>query len=1221
MGKEKEEEVLVEPTEELRCKKNDGKSWRCHHWRIHDKSFCEKHYFQYLKSMDKHKKNQGGGLKNAKPQKGKRVVSKMSHDNDSQEEEEEQEVIPQKKSRSGSGNSVGKSEMVRGFSSGRKIMKKTRAREKCEEEEEEEEEQKNNMKRVKLREESENNLLNLERRDAKDKVFMNEKKRVKVEKDSEEEGEESLSKKGSKDGFEGMLSDRKARNREKLKRMIQVEEDEDKERRKSGTKNGLVDGRGRITSNGKEYGYQMCHQCQISGRRVVSCRKCKRKRFCGPCIKRWYPHISEEAIAECCPFCQGICNCKACLRRNDNIMDSESLEMATNRDERIKRLKHLIQILYPFLKQFDHEQQLEKEAESKIQGLSLTELEVPLADCSMDERVYCNNCKTSIVDFHRSCPKCSYDLCLTCCREIRDNCFQDGGDEMLEQHIDEEKSHLQGEALCLPSYGEEPSNVCPDSCSNDARRPMHVWRAKKNGVIPCPPKDRDGCGHDCLQLKCIFPQYWVSDLRTEVERLVKIHKLGNMPGVPEQCTSCFKSNCEIDSCDVKLRKAASREDSSDNCLYCPAATDIKCGDLEHFQRHWFKGEPVIVREVLELTSGLSWEPMVMWRALREVTYTGSSHLAETAIDCLDWCEVEINIHKFFKGYSEGRAHRNSWPEMLKLKDWPPSTLFEERLPRHGAEFISALPYKEYTHPRSGILNVASKFPKEMLKPDLGPKTYIAYGFAEELGRGDSVTKLHCDMSDAINVLTHTAEVTLYSQQLAKIEKLKRKHAAEDERELFGTMQKDDLEVEKCPSKWEGNSRSEPEMVSCLEGPPSQNSMLESDESCRMPEHADPSYNGIIEENVDAVASNVKHNSSQAGAVTGDQNLSANNDKTNYPGKVTVPGEEVPMISSLVSPDCLKGEEDMKNLSTVNKANMLSIDPKKEDCSLVTIMKTEEAQKEDSISSVTQRKSGEIIRIISDRTDENPATSSDKKADIDVGEATEPKEGKVSAHRQKKVVNFMENVDLKSESSLMSSELQKEGKGQIEEVKEGDNMFSNERALKKQDDGSVSPVVGSTNELGGTELTEGGALWDIFRRQDVPKLHEYLRKHFREFRHINCSPVEQVVHPIHDQVFYLTSHHKRKLREEFGIEPWTFVQKLGEAVIIPAGCPHQVRNLKSCIKVALDFVSPENIQECIRLTEEFRHLPSSHKAKEDKLEIFLQPDDLAINSLKLQMGEN
>lgn len=43
-------------------------------------------------------------------------------------------------------------------------------------------------------------------------------------------------------------------------------------------------------------------------------------------------------------------------------------------------------------------------------------------------------------------------------------------------------------------------------------------------------------------------------------------------------------------------------------------------------------------------------------------------------------------------------------------------------------------------------------------------------------------------------------------------------------------------------------------------------------------------------------------------------------------------------------------------------------------------------------------------------------------------------------------------------------------------------------------------------------------------------------------------------------------------------------------------------LQSCIKVALDFVSPENLPECIRLTEEFRLLPPNHRAKEDKLEV-------------------
>ncbi|KAI7746875.1 hypothetical protein M8C21_018036 [Ambrosia artemisiifolia] len=43
-------------------------------------------------------------------------------------------------------------------------------------------------------------------------------------------------------------------------------------------------------------------------------------------------------------------------------------------------------------------------------------------------------------------------------------------------------------------------------------------------------------------------------------------------------------------------------------------------------------------------------------------------------------------------------------------------------------------------------------------------------------------------------------------------------------------------------------------------------------------------------------------------------------------------------------------------------------------------------------------------------------------------------------------------------------------------------------------------------------------------------------------------------------------------------------------------------MQSCTKVAVDFVSPENIQQCLRLTEEFRKLPVNHRAKEDKLEV-------------------
>ncbi|KAH0855812.1 LOW QUALITY PROTEIN: hypothetical protein HID58_084073 [Brassica napus] len=77
--------------------------------------------------------------------------------------------------------------------------------------------------------------------------------------------------------------------------------------------------------------------------------------------------------------------------------------------------------------------------------------------------------------------------------------------------------------------------------------------------------------------------------------------------------------------------------------------------------------------------------------------------------------VEINIHQFFDGYLKGRMHCNGWPEMLKLKDWPPSSSFEERLPT-----------------KSGILNLTARL-RERFK----------------LNRGDSVTKLHWDTTDSV----------------------------------------------------------------------------------------------------------------------------------------------------------------------------------------------------------------------------------------------------------------------------------------------------------------------------------------------------------------------------------------------------------------------------------------------------------------------------------------
>lgn len=69
------------------------------------------------------------------------------------------------------------------------------------------------------------------------------------------------------------------------------------------------------------------------------------------------------------------------------------------------------------------------------------------------------------------------------------------------------------------------------------------------------------------------------------------------------------------------------------------------------------------------------------------------------------------------------------------------------------DFLAALPLRCYTEPRLGAagMNLATCLQPRDNPTDLGPKCYIAYGrLAETEGEGDSVTKVHNDMTGTSN---------------------------------------------------------------------------------------------------------------------------------------------------------------------------------------------------------------------------------------------------------------------------------------------------------------------------------------------------------------------------------------------------------------------------------------------------------------------------------------
>lgn len=230
-----------------------------------------------------------------------------------------------------------------------------------------------------------------------------------------------------------------------------------------------------------------------------------------------------------------------------------------------------------------------------------------------------------ILDYHRHCANCSYDLCLTCCRDLRRASSVAFRGECIEV------------AVTCPESSEKSAS---DECTINFAHQFPKWKANTDGTITCGPAEAGGCGSSKLVLRRIFKINWVAKLVKSAEEMVNGCTIRNVDSLP-RCPCRGNTTAESSGSSKFTHRQCSKRDSSNgNFLYFPVSEDIKHEGISHFHEHWVKGEPVIVRHTFESPLASSWDPTVIWRGIQEtVDERMDENIKLKAFDCYNLSEV------------------------------------------------------------------------------------------------------------------------------------------------------------------------------------------------------------------------------------------------------------------------------------------------------------------------------------------------------------------------------------------------------------------------------------------------------------------------------------------------------------------------------------------------------------------------------------------------------
>ncbi|KAG0087168.1 hypothetical protein BGZ93_011118 [Podila epicladia] len=116
------------------------------------------------------------------------------------------------------------------------------------------------------------------------------------------------------------------------------------------------------------------------------------------------------------------------------------------------------------------------------------------------------------------------------------------------------------------------------------------------------------------------------------------------------------------------------------------------------------------------------------------------------------------------------------------------------------------------------------------------------------------------------------------------------------------------------------------------------------------------------------------------------------------------------------------------------------------------------------------------------------------------------------------------------------------------------------------------------------------VWDIFQAEDRTKvghfLHDYIGKK-------KPTPPKICVDPFQDVAPYLKPEVLSMLHKATGVKATRVALKVGEAIMIPAGCLRQAQFVQNAVTVGVDFVSPERLWATIDWCYEKREYAFAH----------------------------